>query len=230
MPLLNDQIRDDVREMLADVANPVSLAVFVQADQCEYCDETRQLAEEVAALSEKISVQVYDFDEDRATAAKYGVDKSPAIAVLGAKDYGIRLYGIPSGYEFGALIEDIRMVSAGESGLSAETRETVARVQEPVHIQVFSTPTCPYCPQAVLLAHRLAMENELIHADMVEAYEFPQLANQYQVMGVPRTVINDTIQIEGALPEPMLMREFAKLFNGKDAASENGRREQVLEK
>ena len=58
MPLLNDQIRNDVREMLSELANPVSLVVFTQADQCEYCDETRELAEEVAALSEKISVEV----------------------------------------------------------------------------------------------------------------------------------------------------------------------------
>ena len=230
MPLLNDQIRNDVREMLSEVANPVLLVVFTQADQCEYCDETRELAEEVASLSEKISVEVYDFDKDGETAKKYGIDKIPAIAVLGAKDYGIRLYGIPSGYEFGTLIEDIRMVSSGESGLAPATRETVAKVQDPVHIQVFSTPTCPYCPQAVLLAHRLAMESELIHADMVEAYEFPQLATRYQVMGVPRTVINDTIQIEGAMPEPMLMREFAKLLNGKDGTSENGQREQQLQK
>jgi glutaredoxin-like protein len=230
MPLLNDQIRNDVREMLSEVANPVLLVVFTQADQCEYCDANRELAEEVASLSEKISVEVYDFDKDGETAKKYGIDKIPAIAVLGAKDYGIRLYGIPSGYEFGTLIEDIRMVSSGESGLSPATRETVAKVQDPVHIQVFSTPTCPYCPQAVLLAHRLAMESELIHADMVEAYEFPQLATRYQVMGVPRTVINDTIQIEGAMPEPMLMREFAKLLNGKDGTSENGRREQQLQK
>ncbi len=81
----------------------------------------------------------------------------------------------------------------------------------------------------MLLAHRLAMESELIHADMVEAYGFPQLATRYQVVRVPRTVINDTIQIEGAMPEPMLMREFAKLLNGKNGTSENGRREQQLQ-
>jgi glutaredoxin-like protein len=229
MPLLNDQIRNDVREMLSDLANPVSLVVFTQAEECEYCDETRQLAEEVAALSEKISVEVYDFARDGETARKYGIDKSPAIAVFGARDYGIRLYGIPSGYEFGTLIEDIRMGASGESGLSAAPREMVAKVQDPVHIQVFSTPTCPYCPQAVLLAHRLAMESELIHADMVEAYEFPQLATRYQVMGVPRTVINETIQIEGAMPEPMMMREFAKLLNGKNGASENEQQAQQLQ-
>src|SRR5450759_5753033 len=140
MPLLNDQIRNDVREMLSEVANPVLLVVFTQADQCEYCDETRELAEEVASLSEKISVEVYDFDTDGEIAKKYGIDKIPAIAVLGAKDYGIRLYGIPSGYEFGTLIEDIRMVSSGESGLAPATRETVAKVQDPCLLYTSPSP------------------------------------------------------------------------------------------
>jgi predicted DsbA family dithiol-disulfide isomerase len=63
-----------------------------------------------------------------------------------------------------------------------------------------------------MLAHQLAVESDLITADMVEVMEFPHLANKYQVMGVPRTVIDETIHIEGAVPEPMLMAEFAKLL------------------
>jgi predicted DsbA family dithiol-disulfide isomerase len=66
----------------------------------------------------------------------------------------------------------------------------------------------------VLLAYQLAMESDLISAHMVEIVEFPHMAVKYEVMGVPRTVINETIQIEGAVPEPMLMREFAKLLEG----------------
>ena len=66
----------------------------------------------------------------------------------------------------------------------------------------------------MLLAYQLALESDLISADMVEVIEFPHLATKYQVMGVPRTVIDENIQIEGAVPEPMLMREFAKLLNG----------------
>jgi glutaredoxin-like protein len=224
MALLNDQIRNDVREMLSDVANPVSLKVFTQSSECEYCTETRDLVEEIAALSEKLSVEVYDFEKDGEVAQQYGIDKVPAIAVVGARDYGIRLYGIPSGYEFGTLIEDIRMVSSGDSGLSPATRETVAKVKDPVRIQVFTTPTCPYCPRAVLLAHQLAMESDLVQADMVEVIEFPELATKYQVMGVPRTVINETIHIEGAVPEPMLVREFGKLLNGEG----DGKREQKV--
>ena len=141
MALLNGAILNDVREMLADVANPVTLKVFTQSFECEYCKETRELVEEVAALSDKLTVEVYDFVKDVEPVQLYKIDKIPAVAIVGAKDYGLRLYGIPSGYEFGALIEDIKLVSEGKSGLSQGTRDMVANLKAPVHIQVFTTPT-----------------------------------------------------------------------------------------
>jgi glutaredoxin-like protein len=141
MALLNEQIRENVAKMLADLKDPVTLKVFTQELECQYCRETRELAEEVAGVSDKVSVEVYDFEADKLAVDEVGIDKIPAIAVVGAKDYGVRLYGIPSGYEFGTLIEDIRMVSEGDSGLSEATREMVARLTKPVRIQVFTTPT-----------------------------------------------------------------------------------------
>ena len=141
MALLNEEIRKDVASMLADITTPVTLKMFTQEADCQYCKETRELVEEVAALSDNISVEVYDFEADKLAASELGIDKVPAVAVVGAKDYGVRLYGIPSGYEFGTLIEDIKMVSAGESGLSEATREMVAGLTQPVRIQVFTTPT-----------------------------------------------------------------------------------------
>jgi len=108
------------------------------------------------------------------------------------------------------------MVSSGDSGLSEATRRQVAELQTPVHFQVFVTPTCPYCPRAVLLAHQLAMESELIRGDMVEAIEFPHLSMKYQVQGVPRTVINETVHLEGAMPEAMVM---ARLQEAVQAAA-----------
>jgi glutaredoxin-like protein len=141
MALLNEKIRKEVKSMLADVSNPVTFKVFTQEFECEYCKETRELIEEVAALSEALSVEVYDFVKDKAVADTLGIDKLPAVAIVGAKDYGIRLYGIPAGYEFGSLIEDIKLVSGGDSGLSPETRKMVAGLTKPVKIQVFITPT-----------------------------------------------------------------------------------------
>ena len=141
MALLDAQIRKDVQQMLADVKTPVTFKVFTQEFECQYCKETRELVEEVGSLSDKLSVEVYDLVKDQAIAESLGIDKVPAVAVIGKKDYGVRMFGIPSGYEFGSLIESIKLVSEGESGLSAETKKQVAKLTKPVKIQVFITPT-----------------------------------------------------------------------------------------
>lgn len=212
MSLLDNDTRNQLTEMFESLQKSVKVVVFTQEFECQYCTETRQIAEELAALSDKISLEVYDFVADKALADQYGIDKIPATVIVeggdAGKDFGIRYYGIPSGYEFSSLIQDVIMVSAGDPQLSEETKAWLATLETPVHLQVFVTPTCPYCPQAVLLAHRLAMASDMVHADMVEATEFPHLSNKYQVMGVPRTVINENIFQEGAAPEPMLLEKL----------------------
>lgn len=141
MALLNDQIAQQVKAALGDLPGPVTMKVFTQTFECQYCKETRELAQEVGAQSAKITVEVYDFEKDKKVADSLGIDKIPAIAIVGAKDYGIRLFGIPSGYEFTTLIEAIRLAASGESGLSPETKKLVARLTKPTTIQVLVTPT-----------------------------------------------------------------------------------------
>jgi glutaredoxin-like protein len=213
MALFNDQVAQQVKAALADLAGPVTLKVFTQEFECNYCTETRQMAEEVAAMSPKITVEVYDFVKDKALADSMGIDKIPAIAVVGARDYGIRLFGVPAGYEFTTLIEAIKLAASGESGLSAQTKAMLARLKKPATIQVMVTPTCPYCPRAANLAHRMAVESDLISGHMVEVSEFPHIAQKFQVRSVPRSVINDTIFVDGAASEPQFMTEFARLLS-----------------
>ncbi len=214
MSLLNDQVREQVVEFLSDLAGPVRMVMFTQEFECEYCTETRQLAEELGELSDLISVEVYDFQADAARAEELGIDKIPAIAVIGEQDYGVRFYGIPSGYEFTSLLHAIRTVGAGEPELGSETVEALQGLSQPVHIQVFVTPTCPYCPQSVTLAHQMAIASPMVRADMIEATEFPHLSVKYQVMGVPRTVINEETHIEGAAPEPMILGRLLAAVGG----------------
>jgi len=214
MPLISEKDAEFLKkEFEENLVDPVKLVVFTQDFECQFCAETRQIVEEIAELSDSISAEVYDFVADKAMAELYSVDKIPAIAIVRVqdgeeRDYGVRFYGIPSGYEFTSVIEDILDVSRGESGLQPGTKEAMASITEPVHLQVFVTPTCPYCPQAVRLAHKLAIESDLVTGDMVEAIEFPHLSNKYHVHGVPRTVINETVHQEGAVPEPMLLAKL----------------------
>ena len=141
MSLLQDKDREQVQQLFAGLSNPVKLVMFTQEFECEFCTQTRELVEEVASLSDMITVEVYNFALDKEKAKEYAVEKIPAVAVVGEKDYGIRFYGIPSGYEFSSLLESITDVSAQDSGLSETTSTFLAGLKDPLHIQVFVTPT-----------------------------------------------------------------------------------------
>lgn len=213
MSILKESDRKVLKAHFANLVAPVRLLVFTEASGCPYCHQTRQLVEELVELSDRIELEILDRASEPELTRRYGVDKVPAIIVLTGgtepADTGIRFFGIPSGYEFATLVDDIIAVSRGEARLGAETRQWLAALTRPLHLQVFVTPTCPYCPRAVSLAHRLALASPLIRADMIEATEFPALADRYNVYGVPRTVINDTIAVEGAVPEGQLL-EYLK--------------------
>lgn len=208
MGLLPKDVQDQVRELFRErLVNPVKIYHFTQALNCQYCAETETLLREVADLSDLIELEVYNFAVDKEKAEELKVDKVPATIIAPAENsrYNIRFFGIPSGYEFTSLIEDIVHVSRGESELSPQTVEFLKGIQRPLHVQVFVTPTCPYCPRMVLLAHKAALENKNILADMIEAVEFPELSNRYGVYAVPKTVINDRVEFEGAVPEEMFV-------------------------
>jgi len=141
VPVLKDEKKEQVRKQLEGLVAPVQLVMFTQTIECKFCAETRALVEEVASLSDKVEAVIYNFVTDKDKADDYGVDKIPAVAVIGEEDYGVRFYGIPAGYEFTSLIEAIKTVSTGESQLSDVTKEALAQIDEPVHFQVFVTPT-----------------------------------------------------------------------------------------
>jgi glutaredoxin-like protein len=205
------------KELDAALARPVTLALFTTPDACEYCDVTRDLLTELVVLSPKVTLRTYDLRADAVRAATLGVDKAPAIVVLGGADetdYGIRYYGLPSGYEFATLLEAIRIVGSDNAPLQPATAAFLETLTQPLHLQVFVTPSCPYCPRAAVLAYALAHASPLVTADTVEVTEFPELGERYQV--VPRTVIADVVYVEGAGPEGMLL---GKLREALDAAA-----------
>jgi glutaredoxin-like protein len=204
MSLLPDDkkelLKKDFEEKLVD---PVKIVMFTQEIECRFCSETRTLAQEMATLSDKISAEVYDFVADSEKAKEYGIDKIPALAVIGKKDYGVRIYGIPYGYELQTLIDAIIHVSSGKAELSEKTKDILKDIKSPVHIQVFVSLTCPHCPVAASIAHKLAVESDMIRADIIDSTEFPALAQKYAVMGVPKVIINEKVEFVGAFNEDL---------------------------
>ena len=141
MGVLGDRERGKVKELLGTLEQPVTMVNFSQALECPTCRDTRRLIEEVGELSDKLSVELYDLVADKDKAELYGIDKIPATVLTAGHNRRVRYFGMPAGYELPTLLEDIRMLSSGDSGLSPESRDKLRVIKEPVHLQVFVTPT-----------------------------------------------------------------------------------------
>ncbi len=210
MSLMDDETKGKVKEALLEMEEPVHILIFTSKDNCPMCDDTVKIAKEVSELADKLTFEELNLESSKDIAERFKVDKTPAMVLLKGKDrngsyMGIRFFGIPSGYEFTSLLDSILTISHGNVGLSDEAKEYLRNLDKDVHMQVFVTPTCPYCPRSVVLAHHMALMSDRITADMIEAQEFPELSQKYQVMGVPRTVINEVHHQEGAAPENMIL-------------------------
>ncbi|MGQ9551081.1 MAG: protein disulfide oxidoreductase [Candidatus Bathycorpusculaceae bacterium] len=214
--LIDEETAAKLKSVLADLASPVRLLLFTQKNACPTCKQQNEILEELVSLTNRLELEVYDFILNSDEVGNYRIDKIPATVVVGERDYGIRFYGLTAGYEFTSLVEAIFMVSTGQSGLDPQLESLVRSIKEPVHIQVMVTLTCPYCPRMVHTAHQFAMANENIRADMVEASEFPQLAQRYNVTGVPKTIINEVHSFEGALPAEAAYLEVLAAVNPEE--------------
>jgi alkyl hydroperoxide reductase subunit AhpF len=144
--LLNEDIKEQIREVFGQLKEPVQVLYFGRAEDCEYCEDTRHLVEEVTGLSDQLTLVVYDLDKDTHLASQYRIDKAPGLVIAGREgdqiiDYGIRIAGIPAGHEFTSFIHDLILVSGRDSGLAENTRLSLGKLEKPIHLQVFVTPT-----------------------------------------------------------------------------------------
>jgi glutaredoxin-like protein len=198
---------------------PVTLNLFIEPKSaivvpgrpgCELREETRALLEDVASLSDQITLKVHDVRTESELAREMGVSHVPTLVLRGAARGVVRYLGIPAGLEFGTLLEDLTAVSRGTTTLGNDSRTKLAMLSKPVHVQVFVTPTCPYCPKVASLAHQAAVESAHVIGDVVEISEFPDLAAQYRVRGVPKIVMNDSVELVGAQPEAAFLEAMLK--------------------
>ncbi len=210
---IDPQTKQFVENSFKNLNNPVKM-IFFKGQNCQYCDAIKEILTTVQGLAPegKILYEEHSFEDENDLAKQLNVDKAPA-TVLKAGEKKVYFYGVMSGYEFGSLIEDIVDLSTDEVKLEDETIKFLEKIKDDVRMQVFVTPTCPYCPRAVRMAHKFAMINPKIRADMVEAIEFQELSNQYMVSGVPKTVLTvngeDVDSLVGAAPEPYFL-DFLK--------------------
>ena len=220
MTLLTDDVKQQIRPMLAELTHEVELKVYTGSslvipgsDATGHQRETLGLLRELAELSDKIAVTETPIaGDDDARAA--GITRAPTIVFRrkGETRTNLRFLGMPSGYEFTTLLEAIRMV-----GSDRPVEDHVGELAEPLLLQTFVTPTCPHCPRAVLTAFELALANDAIVAEGVEASEFPVLSRTYGISSVPDTIIggNASQRVLGAQPK----RQFVEAIRSAAAVT-----------
>lgn len=221
MGFLNERDRQTLTEMFRDLKFPVHLELFVDPDQ-EWSQHTRGiLAEVVALMPDFLHLETYHFEKNRLLGALYGVTQVPCLILRDKNedDSGIRILGIPSGYEFAVLIEDILDVSTGRNRLREKSLNYIRNLEHDIVMQVFVTPTCPHCPRAVRLAHQMALANPArVRGESIDANTFIEWADQEEVYSVPKTVLTakdplKTVTFEGAVSEEYLIRQIKLLLD-----------------
>ena len=202
MALFDAKIQQQLKDVLSNMKDEVQIINFTQEIECPMCRETRQFVEEIGSLSDRLKVKIYNFVTDKDMSAKFKIDKIPAIVLLDKDgvDHGIRFFGLPGGYEINSFLGSIIELSGKREPIPDDVMNRIKAVDRDVHIQVFVGLGCPHCPAAVSTAHRLAMENSRIKADMIDAGNFVPLSQKYNVTGVPKIVINDKFELMGAHP------------------------------
>lgn len=230
--IIGEKNKAELKLILAKLKSPVRLLFFTRKEGSPACARQEELLRELCALTDRLKLEVHDMVLDGDTAINYRIDKTPATAVVGARDHGIRFYGLTGGYEFTSLLEAVLLVSSGRTDLNPQLEELVKKISKPVHLQVMTTLTCQYCPEMVRVAHEFAFLNGQIRADMVEASEFPELSRRHQVTGVPKTIVNETHSFTGALPAAAVYLEIIKAVDPEQYSSlmERLRKEQGAEK
>ena len=193
--------------------------ITVPGRECRYCAETQQMLEDLAALSPKISLEVIDIFAQPELAKDEDISRVPALAFGPQGEAKLRFFGIPGGYQLSVIVENIKTMSREVSPLSMATRKGLREINQPVHIQVFVTPTDTECPPVARLAHALALENENITADVIEIEEFPALAQQYGIRAVPITIVNEITQIAGLTSEQEFVEKILQCGVRKESES-----------
>ncbi len=211
MTLLSPQDARTLRDRFrTEMQRPVQIWLYTQTLNCPTCPQAEQIARELEQLTDRIELHIKNPLIDPETPADRPQWVPAFVIRTEQEDYGLRYYGLPAGFEFSVLVETILMVSRGTTFLEPPVVEKVRQLVIPLNIKVFVTPTCPYCPQMAFLAMELAFLRDNITAEVIEAEEFPELAMRYSVRGVPRTVVNDSLIVDGAVPPEMFIDQLLR--------------------
>jgi len=190
MGIIAGAMKRDAGKELRNLRGPVKILLFTARQECEQCDAAEKKLRELVELNDHLSLEVRFARAEADMMERYGVEQVPALVLEGPAGNRVRFYGMPGGLEFPTFLEALVDVGAGKAEIAPAARAMLAGVTSPVRLQVFVTPTCPWCPPAVRTVNRFATALPNVTAITVESTAFPELAAAHHVQSVPHIVIN----------------------------------------
>ncbi len=185
--MLNDSLKENLIKEFKKLKNPVKI-VLRKGDN-KLSEKLEKILKEVSTLSEKLSFEI----SDRLDCIDY-----PCFSIFkDNKDIGIRYMGSIEGGEFKNLIDSIKLVSTGDIQLEDRTLSFLEELDKPIDLKVFITISCGWCPPTVLKCYNFTLANLNIRTTVIDCFSFPELANRYNVITVPKIVINDKVELVG---------------------------------
>lgn len=188
----------NVASKFGGLRNNVKLVFFTQETDCAHCNLARRVFERIASIDGKVEFETHNFATHDQRIGDYGVFAVPALAVIGAEDYGIRYYGYPRGIEIDAFLDDVVYISRGENVLPVAVIEKLRRLKDKTNLKVFFSPEYHYSLSVARLGMRLAVASEQISTDIIDATAFLDVAEKYGIRGIPMTVVNNRERFQGA--------------------------------
>ena len=189
-----------IHQRLGLMKDEVTLLTFVGDDTVS--KELEDFSGMIASLGQKVRLDIQKAEagkNSRMTAVH--VSRWPTILLVKGDFARIRYYGIPLGYEVPAFLDALVELSMSATQLSAKARAALSTVRRKANIKVFVLPTCPFCPTVARHAYRGAIESPMVTAEVIDSQMFPDLATRHAVMGVPKIVLNDNLDITGAISD-----------------------------
>ncbi|MBI9081450.1 MAG: FAD-dependent oxidoreductase [Pseudodesulfovibrio sp.] len=218
---LPENVRKQLTETFKKLTGKVTLEVFTEDGvNDEFGEYTVKFCSDLSRLTNLITVKEFDIPSGRAD--ELGVESSPTLCI-NPDDYHIRFLGAPLGEEGKSFITAIMLSSQRKSELSNISKPLLDKLEGGRLVQVFVSPSCPYCPGQVMNAIKCAIEKPtLVHAECVEMNENPELTDRFEVGSVPHTVFNGgTHTALGLMPEERFVVEMVYLKSADQLLKED---------
>ncbi|QBJ74520.1 thioredoxin-disulfide reductase [Clostridium chauvoei] len=197
--LLNDTLRNQLASILAKIENPLTLVTIVDPNNGKSI-ELRDLVLDIANLSDKLKAEVYIKNEAKAIEEKINADKYPVVALLDKDNNysGVKFHGVPGGHELNSFILAIYNLAGPGQAIDPNNLEKIKSINKPTNIKVCVSLSCHLCPDVVVSAQRIAIENPNVESEMLDLANFDEIKTKYKLMSVPAIIVNDSDVYFGA--------------------------------